>query len=102
LQVTSVQAGPVTQTVGCDGTAVIPGIIYTNSRGGPIRYEWVYSTGQGTGPLVVEDASGSDAVHVDARWMLSGHGAGQVHAKLVVLSPGQAESHVDFSYSCTS
>ena len=100
LKVTSVEAGPVTTTVGCGGAAVIPGVIFTNSHGGTIRYEWVYSKGQGSGPLVVEDASGSATVDVEGRWLLSGHGTGQVNAKLVVLAPGQAESDVSFSYSC--
>jgi hypothetical protein len=100
LKVTSVVAGPVSQSVGCNGTAVIPGVIHTNGHGGPVHYEWTYSKGQGTGPLVADDASGSSTVQVSGSWHLSGDGTGQVHAKLLVLSPSQAEADVSFSYSC--
>jgi hypothetical protein len=101
LKVTSVQAGPVSQSVGCNGTAVIPAVISTNGHGGPVHYEWTYSKGQGTGPLVADDASGSNTVQVSGRWHLSGDGTGQVQAKLLVLSPGQAEADISFSYSCS-
>jgi hypothetical protein len=90
----------VLQVIGCGGTAVIPGTIYTNSHGGSIRYEWVYSTGKGSGPLVADDASGSNAVHVAGKWQLHGKGAGQVVAKLRVLSPGQVEADTSFPYFC--
>jgi len=101
LKITGVQAGSVSETVGCDGIAVIPGVIDTNSHGGTINYEWIYSKGQGTGPLVVQDASGSSTVQVTGRWQLRGNGTGQVHAELVVLAPDHAESDISFSYSCT-
>jgi eukaryotic-like serine/threonine-protein kinase len=102
LKITSVVAGPVSGAVGCAGTAVIPGVIYTNGHGGPVSYEWVFSKGQGTGPLTADDASGASIVQVQADWVLSGKGTGQVHAQLIVLSPAHAEADTSFSYSCTS
>jgi hypothetical protein len=87
--------------VGCNGTADIIGTITTNGYGGSISYQWVRDTEAPMATLVVDDASGSDTVHVELKWLFQGKGAGDAVAKLHVLTPDSAEASITFPYSCS-
>jgi Protein kinase domain len=101
LKITDVGVTVPSRTVGCNGTADIIGTITTNSYGGPISYQWVQNTEAPMPTLVVDDASGSDTVRVELKWVFHGKGAGEAVAKLRVLTPNSGEASVTFPYSCS-
>jgi hypothetical protein len=99
LKITKVVVSAENKAVGCDGTADIIGRISTNGHGGTISYQWVHG-GVADKPLVVDDASGSDAVQVTLKWAFHGKGTGSTVAELRVLDPQQDVASITFPYSC--
>jgi serine/threonine protein kinase len=101
LKITSAAVAVTNPPVGCDVTVNIIGTIYTNGRGGPIRYEWIRGSEKNAPVLVADDASGSQAVQVELKWGFRGKGTDQAVAELRVLEPEQAQASTTFTYSCS-
>ncbi|MFC8720218.1 hypothetical protein [Kitasatospora sp. NPDC057198] len=93
-------AGPAAGP-GCDGTAVVTGVLETDGGGGEVRYRWVRSDGTGSGPLVQHVAAGHRSTAVALEWTFRGRGEFTATARLEVLEPaGVRPAEAVFRYSC--
>lgn len=100
IAVTGVSARAGQQTLGCNGTETVTGVIDTNGEGGTVTYEWQRSDGTVSGTLQQHVSKGTHSSDVTLLWTFNGKGAAHATATLEVLSPGSRTASADFTYSC--
>ncbi|MEU6652841.1 hypothetical protein ABZ904_26275 [Streptomyces sp. NPDC046900] len=88
------------QTMGCDETADLVGVLRTNGRKGTLSYRWVRNDGTASATLHAAVAQGHDQARVHLLWTFQGRGHYAATAELRVLSPTRRTASVQFTYDC--
>ncbi|GLW71082.1 hypothetical protein Kpho02_33810 [Kitasatospora phosalacinea] len=101
VEVAGVTARTAAAGPGCDGTAVVTGVLETDGGEGEVRYRWVRSDGTDSGPVVQHVEAGRRRTEVRLEWAFRGHGEYAATARLEVLEPaGGPSAEAGFVYSC--
>jgi hypothetical protein len=88
--------------LGCNSTADVVGLIFTNGGGGPITYQWT-KDGENQPVGTVTAGSGQQQVRVDLKWAFKGKGTHKAVAILQVFTPNVvSQQSATFTYKCSS
>ncbi|MFG2837996.1 hypothetical protein ACGFYE_23660 [Streptomyces zaomyceticus] len=88
------------QTLGCDGTAAVVGLVRTDGRPGTLTYRWERSDGTRSGVLHEKVARGQEEASLRLLWTFHGPGTHRAVARLVITSPSPHSSAATFTYDC--
>ncbi|MFD5266416.1 hypothetical protein [Streptomyces sp. NPDC058335] len=88
------------QTLGCDTTAGVVGVVRTDGRPGTLSYRWVRSDGTSSDVRHTTVARGQRQVRTELLWSFEGPGRHAAVAELRVLSPERRSAEVRFVYDC--
>ncbi|RKE17175.1 hypothetical protein [Streptomyces sp. TLI_171] len=99
VEVAGVSVAPVSAP-GCDGTAVITGVLETDGGEGDLTYRWVRSDGTDSGGITQHVQAGHRTTEVHLDWTFQGHGELAATARLEVLKPAGRVAVAQFPYSC--
>ncbi|MDX3532066.1 hypothetical protein P1P75_38155 [Streptomyces sp. ID05-39B] len=88
------------ETLGCDTTAGIVGVVRTDGRPGTLSYRWVRSDGTSSDVRHTTVARGQRQVRIELLWSFQGPGRHTAVAELRLLSPERRSAEVGFVYDC--
>ncbi|MGX1274166.1 hypothetical protein [Streptomyces phaeoluteigriseus] len=88
------------ETLGCDTTAGVVGVVRTDGRPGTLSYRWVRSDGTSSDVRHTTVARGQRQVRIELLWSFWGPGRHAAVAELRVLSPERRSAEVRFVYDC--
>ncbi|MCX5528453.1 hypothetical protein OG342_37320 [Streptomyces bobili] len=100
VDVREVSVTAAQQTLGCDSTAGIVGVVRTDGRPGTLSYRWVRSDGTSSGVRHIEVVRGQRQVRIELLWSFQGPGRHAAVAELRLLSPERRSAEVRFVYDC--
>lgn len=100
IAVTGVSVRAGRQTLACDSTETVTGVLDTNGEEGTVTYRWQRSDGTASGTLQQHIAKGAHQSEVTLLWTFNGKGAMHATATLDVLSPGSQAASAGFTYNC--
>ncbi|MEU3916833.1 hypothetical protein [Streptomyces sp. NPDC029004] len=100
LAVKSVTVQTTAQTLGCDSTADIVGVLSTNGRPGTVRYRWERSDGTTSGVLREKLTRGQKQARLHLLWTFQGKGEYQAATVLRIVSPTGDTATTRFTYRC--
>jgi hypothetical protein len=88
--------------LGCNSTADVVGLIFTNGSGGPITFQWT-KDGENQPVGTVTAGSGQQQVQVELKWAFKGKGTHKAVAILQVFTPNVvSQQSATFTYKCGS
>ncbi|USQ85153.1 hypothetical protein NFX46_15965 [Streptomyces phaeoluteigriseus] len=88
------------ETLGCDTTAGIVGVVRTDGRPGTLSYRWVRSDGTSSDVRHTTVARGQRQVRLELLWSFEGPGRHAAVAELRVLTPERRSAEIRFVYDC--
>ena len=88
------------ESLGCDTTAGIVGVVRTDGRPGTLSYRWVRSDGTSSDVRHITVVRGQRQVRIELLWSFEGPGRHAAVAELRVLSPERRSAEVRFVYDC--
>ncbi|MEV5488355.1 hypothetical protein AB0L47_10130 [Streptomyces bobili] len=100
VDVREVSVTAARQTLGCDSTAGIVGVVRTDGRPGTLSYRWVRSDGTSSGVRHIAVVRGQRQVRIELLWSFQGPGRHAAVAELRLLSPERRSAEVRFVYDC--
>lgn len=100
VDVREVSVTAARQTLGCDSTAGIVGLVRTDGRPGTLSYRWVRSDGTSSDVRHTEVVRGQRQVRIELLWSFQGPGRHTAVAELRLLSPERRSAEVRFVYDC--
>ncbi|MFJ6984821.1 MULTISPECIES: hypothetical protein [unclassified Streptomyces] len=87
-------------TLACDSTAGVVGVVRTDGRPGTLSYRWVRSDGTSSAVRHATVVRGQRTVRLELLWTFEGPGRLRAVAELRVLSPERQAGEVRFTYAC--
>ncbi|WP_314222745.1 hypothetical protein [Streptomyces zaehneri] len=87
-------------TLECDSTAGIVGVVRTDGRPGTLTYRWLRSDGTSSDVRHADVVRGQRTVRLELLWTFEGPGRLRAVAKLRVLTPEPHGAEVRFTYDC--
>jgi hypothetical protein len=102
LQISSIAVG-IAQPLpanACDTRVDVVGTVASNGGGGSFTYRWLRSDGASTAILTESVPFGTNTTQVHLFWQFSGKGTLKAKATLQILTPQQAETSTEFTYTC--
>ncbi|MDQ0578742.1 hypothetical protein [Streptomyces rishiriensis] len=100
LGVRSVSVTAARDTLDCDSTAGIVGVVRTDGRPGTLTYRWLRSDGTSSALRHADVVRGQRTVRLELLWTFEGPGRLRAVAELRVLAPEPHAAEVRFTYDC--